>query len=304
MQKITPFLWFDTQAEEAMKFYTSCFKNSRILNIQRYPEGPLEGPMKGFEGKVLTGHFELDGQQFMALDGGPTFKFTPAISFFVNCETEGEIDSLWQQLSNAGTVLMEFQRYSFSEKFGWLTDKYGVSWQLNLGRRWQKISPFLLFVGEQHGKAMEAINFYTGLFENSGLENLQFYGAGEDEEEIPGTVEHAVFRLNGQEFMAMDSHRNHPFAFNEAISLYVDCKSQAQVDYFWTKLSAEPSAEQCGWLKDKYGVSWQIVPTALPELMNDPDPEKSKRVVDAMLQMKKIDIKELEKAYQGEKVKQ
>jgi predicted 3-demethylubiquinone-9 3-methyltransferase (glyoxalase superfamily) len=302
MQKITPFLWFDSQSEEAMRFYTSVFNKSTINSIQRYPEGPLEGPMKGMEGKVLTGNFELAGQQFMALDGGPIFKFTPAVSFFVNGETEDEIDNLWRGLSNGGQVLMEFQTYSFSEKFGWLKDKYGVSWQLNLGARSQKIDPFLTFVGAQAGKAEEAINFYTSLFSNSSIENIQRYGAGEDEEEVAGTIKHAVFRLHGQEFMAMDSHRDHAFSFNEAISFYVECNSQAEVDFFWDKLSAEPEAEQCGWLKDQYGVSWQIIPTALPQLLNDPDREKAKRVTDAMLQMKKIDVATLQRAYQDKEL--
>jgi predicted 3-demethylubiquinone-9 3-methyltransferase (glyoxalase superfamily) len=162
MQKITPFLWFDQNAEEAMQFYTSVFKNSKIVSIKRYPEGPLEGPMQGMEGKVLTGIFELEGQRFMALDGGPHFKFTEAISFFV------------------------------------------------------------------------------------------------------------------------------------------ECASQEEVDYYWEKLSADPQAEQCGWLKDKYGLSWQIVPTILSELLNDPDPVKAERVTQAMLQMKKIDIKGLRQAYEQE----
>ena len=149
MQKITPFLWFNTQAEEAMRFYTLNFNNSQLVSIQRYPEGPLEEPMKGMEGKVITGVFELAGQRFMALDGGPAFKFTPAVSFFVNCETEDEIDRLWESFSDGGAILMEFQEYPFSEKFGWLNDKYGLSWQLNLAPRAQKIAPFLMFVGKQ-----------------------------------------------------------------------------------------------------------------------------------------------------------
>jgi predicted 3-demethylubiquinone-9 3-methyltransferase (glyoxalase superfamily) len=253
--------------------------------------------MEGMEGKVLTGVFELAGQRFMALDGGPAFKFTPAVSFFVNCETEKEIDQLWARLSDGGSVLMPFQQYPFSEKFGWLNDQYGLSWQLNLGARKQKITPFLLFVGEQHGKAEEAMQFYTSLFENSRIEHVAHYGAGENGEE--GTVQHAVFQLNGQEFMAMDSNLEHAFTFSEATSFYVECESQDEVDYFWNKLSAVPEAEQCGWLKDQYGISWQIIPTALPELLNDPDPEKSRSVMEAMLQMKKIDIAGLEKAYAG-----
>ena len=193
MQKITPFLWFDTQAEDAMKFYTSCFNNSKIISITRYPEGPLDGPMKGMEGKVITGVFELAGQRFMALDGGPVFKFTPATSFFVNCETEEEINRLWQRLSDGGTVLMEFQEYPFSKKFGWLNDKFGLSWQLSLGPRSQKITPFLMFVGEQHGKAEEAINFYTSLFDNSSIDNVLRYSVGEGGQ--AGTVQHAIFHL-------------------------------------------------------------------------------------------------------------
>ncbi len=160
MQKITPFLWFDNNAEEAINFYVSVFKNSKIISVNRYPDGPLEGPMKGFEGKILTAVVELEGQRFMALDGGPVFKFTEATSF------------------------------------------------------------------------------------------------------------------------------------------YVDCDSQEEVDYYWNKLSAVPESEQCGWLKDRFGVSWQIIPKALGEMLGDPDPEKSRRVMAAMMQMKKIDIAGLKQAYE------
>lgn len=156
MQKITPFLWFDNQAEEAMNFYISIFKNSKIITVSRYGEG---APVPG--GTVMTATFELDGQTIMVLNGGPTFKFTEAISLFVNCET------------------------------------------------------------------------------------------------------------------------------------------QAEVDYFWEKLTAGGEESQCGWLKDKYGLSWQIVPTALGQLLGDPDPEKAGRVMQAMLQMGKIDIAALERARDG-----
>ncbi len=115
MQKITPFLWFDDQAEEAMPFDTSIFKNSRIVSISRYGEA---GP--GKPGAVMTGTFELDGQEFMALNGGPEFKFTPAISFFVNCQTQAEVDELWEKLSAGGAT----------GQCGWLEDRYGVSWQV------------------------------------------------------------------------------------------------------------------------------------------------------------------------------
>lgn len=168
MQKITTYLWFEKDAEEAMNFYTSVFngspakqRESKVVSISRFPDVAVDEHMKGLEGKVANGVFELEGQQIMAFDGGPQFKFS------------------------------------------------------------------------------------------------------------------------------------------EAISLFVECESQEEVDYFWERLSAVPEAEACGWLKDKFGLSWQIIPTALGELMGDPDAEKSGRAMQAMLQMKKIDIEGLKKAFNG-----
>ena len=291
MQKITPFLWFDHQAEEAMNFYTSLFDHSKVESISRYADGPMQG-------KVLTGVFRLDGQQFMALDGGPEYKFTPSTSFFVNCETEEEVDELWGKLSPGGSVLMPLQAYPFSEKFGWIADKYGVSWQLNLAGRKQKITPFLMFVAEQHGNAEEAMKLYTSLFENSSIKQIERYAAGEPGEE--GMVKHAVFTLDSQEFMAMESNLEHQFTFSEAISFYVNCDTQEEVNMLWDVLTDGGEEMPCGWLKDRYGVTWQIIPSALPELLNDPDPEKAQRVMQAMLQMKKIDVEGLRNAAVGE----
>ena len=293
MQKIIPFLWFDDQAEEAIHFYTSLFKNSRIGSIRRYGEG---GP--GPAGKVMTAEFQLNGQEFMALNGGPAFTFTPAVSFFVICETPEEVDGLWRELSQGGKVLMELDKYPFSEKFGWVQDKFGVSWQLNLAGLPQRITPFLLFVGAQNGKAEEAIRFYTSVFANSAIDHIQPYGPGMGEPE--GAVVNALFFLGGQDFMAMDSSLEHAFTFTPAISFFVSCQTQDEVDHFWEQLSAGGVKDQCGWLKDKYGVSWQIIPTVLGELLGDPDPVKAGRVMQAMLQMGKIDIAGLQQAYQGE----
>jgi predicted 3-demethylubiquinone-9 3-methyltransferase (glyoxalase superfamily) len=292
MHKITPFFWFDNQAEEAMDFYTSIFKTSKVGQISRYSEA---GP--GTPGSVMTASFELEGMPFTALNAGPVFSFTPAISFFINCENEVEIEYIWDRLIEGGSVLMPLQQYPFSKKFGWLKDKYGLTWQLNFGARAQKIVPFLMFASEQHGKAEEAMNFYTSLFKDSSIENIVRYGPGIDEAER--SVMHAVFRLSGQEFMAMDSQQEHHFTFTEAISFYVNCMTQEEVDHFWDKLSegGDENAQQCGWLKDKYGLSWQIVPSILIKLLNDPDPAKAQRVTEAMLQMKKIEIPILEKAY-------
>jgi len=298
MQKITPFLWFDNQAEEAAKLYTSVFKNAKIGKIARYGKEGYE--IHGREaGSVMTVEFELAGYKLAGLNGGPHFKFTPAISFFVVGETEAEVEALWQKLSQGGMTLMELQKYDWSEKYGWLLDKYGLSWQVSLGRKedvGQTITPSLMFVGKQHGRAEEALRFYTSVFKNSDVAGILRYGPGETDPE--GTVKHAQFRLNGEAFMVMDSALEHPFTFTEAISFVVNCETQEEVDYFWENLSAGGEKSRCGWLKDKFGVSWQVVPTVIGEMMQDQDAKKAGRVMQAVLQMDKIDIKALQQAYE------
>ena len=292
MQKITAFLWFDDNAEEAVNFYVSIFGNSKAGSVTRYGEA---GP--GLKGTVLTVQFELEGQEFTALNGGPHFKFTPAVSFYVACETTQEVDKLWEKLSEGGTVLMPLDKYPFSEKFGWVADKFGLSWQLNLANFAQKITPCLMFVGEQNGKAEEAMNFYVSQFKDSSIDRIERYAAGEGGTE--GKVKHGVFSLVEQKFIAMDGGTEHPFTFNEAISFVVNCKTQQEVDEFWYKLSEGGQESQCGWLKDKFGLSWQVVPTVLIEMLQDKDPEKANRVMEAVLKMTKIDIATLQRAYDG-----
>lgn len=295
--KIAPFLWFDKQAGEAIDFYTAIFPNSRIHFIRRYPADYQVGPQADMAGRVLTAAFELAGMQFFALDGGPQFQINPSISFYVQCASAEEIGTLWEQLAAGGSVLMPLQEYPFSARFGWVRDRFGITWQLSLDGAPLQIVPFLTFTQSQHGKAEEAIRFYASLFADSGVDALLRYEAGEEGDE--GTLRFARFRLGGQPFMAIDGGTSHDFTFNEAISLYVDCIDQAEQDALWNSLSAVPEAEQCGWLKDRYGVSWQIVPSALGPLMSDPDPARSRRVTEALMQMKKIDIPALERARDG-----
>jgi predicted 3-demethylubiquinone-9 3-methyltransferase (glyoxalase superfamily) len=299
MQKITPFLWFDNQAEEAANFYVSIFENSKVGDITHYGEAAAEISGKP-KGSVLTVTFQIEGQEFTALNGGPVFKFTPAVSFLVACKTKEEVDALWKELSENGTALMELGEYPFSEKYGWVQDRYGLSWQVMFmgdGTIKQKITPTLMFVGDVCGKAEEAINFYASVFDNAKVGDILRYREGE-EPDNEGTIKHAAFTLEGQEFAAMDSAHKHNFTFNEAISLMVHCETQQEVDELWEKFSHGGEIQQCGWLKDKYGVSWQIIPTVLFELMNDPDPAKSGRVMQAMLQMTKIEINALKQAYE------
>ena len=297
-QKITPNLWFDTQAEEAANFYVTLFDNSRIGEITRYDDASAEVSGQP-QGSAMTVSFELAGQRFVALNGGPQFQFTPAISFFVYCPTEAEVDELYAELSDGGAVLMPLQKYPFNDRYAWVQDRFGVSWQLYLGepRPW-KIALSLMFVGEQSGKAEEAMQLYTSLFEDSSIEGVDRYGAGEAPE-VEGTVRHASFWLDGQEFMAMDSNHQHNFTFNEAVSFIVDCRDQEEVDYFWDNLTAGGEEQPCAWLKDKFGVSWQIVPRQLMQMITADDREKAGRAVQAMLQMKKIDIAGLERVFNG-----
>lgn len=298
LQKIIPVLWFDDQAEEAVDFYVSIFNKSQKGYLDRHDEASAEAAGKPV-GSISYVEFELEGQEFGAINGGPVFKLTPAISFIVNCLAETEIDELWDRLSERGKVLMPLDSYEFSNKYGWIEDRYGVSWQLLLTDTVaQKIVPSLMFVGDKSGKAEEAISFYTSLFEDSKVEYLSRYGPGQEPDE-EGTLNYASFTLAGQHFAAMDSALEHSFTFTEAISLLVNCKTQEEIDQYWEKLSADPEAEQCGWLKDKYGVSWQIIPVQLNQLLRDPDPAKSASVMRAFLQMKKLDLEGLISAHQG-----
>ena len=298
MQKIITHLWFDHQAEEAVNFYTSVFERGRILEETRYDKEGAEISARA-QGSVMTVTFELAGQEFIALNGGPYFTITPAISFFVDCVTEKELDKLWDKLIQDGLIFMELGPYPFSKKFGWVQDRFGVSWQLNLepyGNE-QTITPFLMFTGDRHGKAEEAVDFYISLFDQSKKEAVERYGA--DEEEIEGTTKHVAFTLGGQKLIALDGGRDHPFTFSEAISLMVVCQDQKEVDKLWEMLSEAGEKSRCGWLKDRYGVSWQIVPALLGDMLHDPDMVKAQRVMQAMLSMDKIDIAVLQKAYEG-----
>jgi predicted 3-demethylubiquinone-9 3-methyltransferase (glyoxalase superfamily) len=245
--------------------------------------------------------FELSGLEFQAISAGPLFKFNPSVSFHVICTAKEEVDEIWHKLSQGGQVLMELGAYPFSERYGWLQDQYGLSWQLIYAAGApvkQKIKPVIMFVGDVCGKAEEAEKFWTSVFPQASVDMLQHFGKGE-EPDREGTLRYAAFSLFGLEFGAMDSAHAHQFAFNEAISFIVNCETQEEIDHYWYKLSAVPEAEQCGWLKDKYGFSWQVVPTGMDEMLAGEDREKTDRVTQAFLVMKKIDLARLKEVAEG-----
>jgi predicted 3-demethylubiquinone-9 3-methyltransferase (glyoxalase superfamily) len=299
-QKIVPHLWFDKEAEQAVNFYCSVFPDSRISNFATLHDTP--------SGDTDVVSFELGEYQFQAISAGPLFRFNPSISFMVNFdpsqdkEAKRRIDEVWNNLIQGGQALMPLGKYPFSERYGWVQDRYGLSWQLIYtnpdGEKRPFIIPSLLFVGDVYGRAEEASQFYLSIFKEAGRGTIARYPAGmaPDKE---GKIMFTDFRLDGQWFAAMDSAREHGFRFNEAISFMVFCENQEEIDHYWTKLSAVPDAEQCGWLKDKYGLSWQIVPSAMKTMMQDRDPERIARVTQAFLKMKKLDLALLQRAYEG-----
>jgi predicted 3-demethylubiquinone-9 3-methyltransferase (glyoxalase superfamily) len=297
-QKVVPHLWFDKEAKEAAGFYVSIFPNSKMMGVTTIQDTPSG------DSDMVT--FELWGQQFMAISAGPYYKLNPSISFIVNFDPSREkdasekINEVWNKLSEGGNVLMPLGQYPFSERYGWIQDKYGMSWQLMLtnpeGEERPEIIPSLLFVGDQCGKAEEAIQFYLSIFKDAKQGLLARYPQGMEPDK-EDTIMFAEFMLENQWFTAMDSAHEHKFSFNEALSFLVYCDTQEEIDYYWERLSAVPEAEQCGWLKDKFGISWQIVPTEMNEMMSKGTPEQLQRITKAFLTMKKFDLAELQKAY-------
>jgi predicted 3-demethylubiquinone-9 3-methyltransferase (glyoxalase superfamily) len=293
MQKITSHLWFDREAVQAAEFYVSAFMGSKLNSVTKLHGTP--------SGTVDIVSIDLMGQDFTLIRAGPLFKFNPSISFLVACKTKKDVDELWAKLFEGGIALMDLGEYPFSERYGWLQDRYGLSWQIMFMGGYeilQNITPTLMFTDKQCGRAEEAVNFYASVFRDSEVGDILRYSEGE-EPDRGGTIKHAAFRLEGMEFAAMDSVRVHDIAFNEAISFIVHCETQSDIDYYWGRLSADLQAEQCGWLKDRFGVSWQIVPAILDEMLLDQDGESVERVTEAFLKMKKFDIEALVRAYRG-----
>ncbi|MDF2616498.1 MAG: hypothetical protein K0Q47_1153 [Sedimentibacter sp.] len=269
MQKLVPHLWYDKEAKEAALFYISLFENSKLQNVivlENTPSGDAE-----------VVNFQLAGQDF-----------------------QEEVETKWKALSDGGVELMPLGEYPFSKCYSWVQDRYGLSWQLMLSENLtsQKITPSFLFSNEACGKTEEAICFYTEIFENSAIGMISRYKEGEAESS-KAKINYASFKLYGIDFSAMDNGYDADFNFNEAFSIVVNCKDQQEIDYFWDKLSAYSEAEQCGWVKDKFGVSWQIVPDNMNDLLFNGTKEEVQRVTEAFLKMKKFDINALENARIG-----
>lgn len=272
IRSIYPCLWFDGTAKEAADFYCSIFTDSKITS---------ENPMV-----VL---FEINGKRIMGLNGGPYHQFTPSISLFVNCASIEETNEVWSKLIEGGSAMIEIGEHPWSKRYGWLKDRYGMTWQISVAEDQQrKIIPSFLFTDQLFGRAEEAIQFYTSLFENSSIDGIHYYPEGDSN---AGKVMFSEFKLNNYQLIAMDGPGTHNYSFNEAVSLVVNCETQDEIDYLWNTFALDGREDRCGWVKDKFGVSWQIVPSILGELMGNP--EKAPRVVEAFMKMTKFDIQQL-----------
>ena len=297
MDAIIPCIWFDDQAEPAAAFYTRIFPRGRITAVSHYPASS-DNPSGKPRGSVLTVEFEIAGQRFTALNGGALFVLNPSISFFVNVETAEEAEAIFGALSEGGTALMPIGTYPWSERYGWVKDRFGVTWQVMATPApiAATIVPCLMFSDARHGQAEAAMRAYVEVFPGSRMERVERYAAGEGPE---GTVKHGRFVVNGQQMVAMDSHVSHGFGFNEALSLQVMCRDQAEVDRMWKALGEGGEHSVCGWLKDRFGVSWQVVPANVSKWFASDDVAARDRAFAAMMKMKKPDIAALDRAFAG-----
>ena len=273
-EKITPCLWYNGNAEEAANLYCSVFADAKITARSPFVVG-----------------INVSGQSITLLDGGPKYQPNPSISFFYICETEKELDRIWNAFDKEGSIMMPLDNYPWSKKYGWVTDKFGVSWQIALGKLedvGQRITPCLMFSGNQCGRAEEALQLYSSVFKISKTDGILYY---DDNKKL---VQHAQFSLLGQKFMVMDSSDQHEFGFSEGVSLTIHCDTQDEIDYYWNTFTEGGQESMCGWLKDKFGVSWQIVPRILDTIMKDPD--KAGKAAKAFMAMRKLDIEQIVQA--------
>lgn len=294
--RLSPCLWFRTEADAVADFYTSTFGGT-IVRRAYYPDAENVG---GYApGDLLTVDFEIGGLEFTALNGGPEFGVNPSISFFIEVRDASEVDRLAAILLDGGETLMPVDAYPWSERYGWVQDRFGVSWQIMAaGDEALAIMPCLLFSGELAGRANDALEHYTDVF-SATTGYMGRYGPEDGERE--GWIGHATINLLGTRLALSDGDREHGHPFTEGVSLQVLCDTQEQIDHYWDALTADGGREsQCGWLVDRFGVSWQVSPADMAEWLASDDGEARARAFSAMLRMRRLDLSTLEAAYRGE----
>lgn len=284
--KFAPCLWVDNQVEEMTELYTKVFENGKPLKTLYFLEDA-----HGKIGDILTQSVQLANQEFILLNGGPEFKATPSISYMVTCTSETQLQVLWQELSEGGKLLMNLAIYPEVGQFGWLEDRFGISWQFSLDQSSssQKITPCFMFSGEQYGNASSAVAEWIEVFQSGEI--LEHY-SNED-----STTKLSKFTLHQQEFMVMDSAVDHGFTFSLANSFYVYCENQKEIDRLWTAITSKGTEMPCGWMGDRFGVAWQTVTRDMNTMLDRKNLTKALAVTQAVYGMMKIDSEELRRIY-------
>jgi predicted 3-demethylubiquinone-9 3-methyltransferase (glyoxalase superfamily) len=297
--RIVPCIWLDDQAEAAASFYLAAFPEGRVDAVARYPRSG-GNPANKPPGSVLTVDFTVAGRRFTVMNGGPSFRPNPSVSFHVHLPDAAAVDALYAALGEGGMDLMPLDAYPWSPRFVWLQDRFGVSWQLMARDDAARpaVVPALMFAGPHHGRAREAVAAYAAALPGSRVRHVEDFGEGEGGE--VGTVKQAALELMGQPLSAMDGGPGHAFGFDEGVSLQVMCADQAEVDRIATALAADGGEEgPCGWLRDRFGVWWQVVPEQVGVWLASDDEAARDRVFHALLPMRRLDAAALERAYRG-----
>lgn len=267
---IYPALWFDNQALEAFEFYCSVFPNSIVL-----------------EHNQTVVKASLSNQCFIGINGGPYFLPNPAISFTVICDSREEINALWQKLILGGASIIDLGHYSWNAYYGWVQDQFGYTWQLQLGnggKTQQHILPNLLFCGMHQNQCSQALQYYQKIFPEFQRHQLLRYPSGD----LEGKIQNSIFSLNHLKFIAKDSPHRHIFDFNESVSFVIPCKTQQEIDYYWNYFTEHGSESWCGWCKDVFGISWQVIPNNLAQIL-----ATHPQAYSTLTRMKKITIEDL-----------
>lgn len=310
MQKIVPNIWCNGNAKEVGQFYASVFPTAHAEVESRYPHEGLLDFQQDLAGQPLTVGLTIAGTRLVLINAGDEFAPNPSVSFMLNFDpllfdadehaARARLDEVWEALSEQGSVMMPLQEYPFSKRYGWVQDRHGVSWQLMLtdpaGDPRPFLLPALMFCGTAQNLATQAVDHYLDVFREAGTETELGMRVTYPAPQGPATTDAVMFsdfRLGDQWFTAMDSGVEQDFSFTCGMSLEVNCADQAEIDLLWDRLSAVPEAEQCGWLADFAGLSWQIVPARMAELMQTPG------AFERMMPMKKLVIAELEGASAG-----
>ena len=280
-QRIIPAIWCDGTADEAARFYADVFREGSVVE----------------QAPGLAATVSIHGFGLSLINGGDQYAPNPSISCILNFDpllfggedqARAYLDELYERLSGGG-VLMELGEYPFSARYTWVRDRFGMTWQLMLtdpaGEPRPFILPSFMFGGTNHANAEEATEAWIALFDDARRGALRRYGEGGPME--AGTIMFTDFTLCGTWMAAMDSGAFHDFTFTPGVSMIVSCRDQEEIDRYWAGLSAVPEAERCGWCVDRWGVSWQVVPDNIAELMADAATREK------ILQMGKIDLTRL-----------